>query len=260
MVNTQDKVREIIAQYKAEFARVDLEERYKWIAVKHFQDNWNIDSRDFADMLARSFAKHVNLLDAGVARPLYVVVTFAKREPDKARDSFRILYDESLPLEHRRRVFVEAVKEFVCNMQQEDPRWKNHFQDLHALSVYVTFRYPEKYYIYKYSVLEKVAPLIGLETGPERWKAYVQMCDAIRDVAVADEELISMSRARLDDECYRIQRTGCWPTTSRFSPTSSRKTRRKKSKMPLSLLSSTSSGSGSSGPDGTMGNPTTRKR
>jgi 5-methylcytosine-specific restriction protein B len=203
VVNTQDKVREIIAQYKAEFARVDLEERYKWIAVKHFQDNWNIDARDFADMLARSFAKHVNLLDAGVARPLYVVVTFAKREPDKARDSFRILYDESLPLEHRRRVFVEAVKEFVCNMQQEDPRWKNHFQDLHALSVYVTFRYPEKYYIYKYSVLEKVAPLIGLETGPERWKAYVQMCDAIRDVAVADEELISMSRARLDDECYQ---------------------------------------------------------
>ena len=95
MVNTQDKVREIIAQYKAEFARVDLEERYKWIAVKHFQDNWNIDARDFADMLARSFAKHVNLLDAGVARPLYVVVTFAKR--DRIRPGTRSGYSTTNP-------------------------------------------------------------------------------------------------------------------------------------------------------------------
>ena len=40
-------------------------------AVKHFQDNWNIDASDFAEMLSRAFAKHVNLLDVGVARPLY---------------------------------------------------------------------------------------------------------------------------------------------------------------------------------------------
>lgn len=203
MVSTYGKIREIVGLYKADFLRIDSEERFKWIAVKHFQDNWDIDDPDFASMLERSFAKHVNLLDSGVVRPLHVLVFFAKREPEKIRELFRTLYDESLPLEHRNKVFTDGVALFASRMRQEDPGWKNHFQDLHALSVYLAFRYPEIYYIYKYGILKSVAPLIGLEVTSDRLTAYTQMCDAIRKVAVSDEELVSMSHGRLGDDCYQ---------------------------------------------------------
>jgi hypothetical protein len=43
-----------IHTYKSEFDRVNQEEIYKWVAVKRFQDNWNIDAPNFAEMLAAS--------------------------------------------------------------------------------------------------------------------------------------------------------------------------------------------------------------
>ena len=43
-------IKDVVALYKADFTRIDSAERYKWIAVKHFQDNWNIDATDFADI------------------------------------------------------------------------------------------------------------------------------------------------------------------------------------------------------------------
>ena len=133
---------EIITVYKQDFQRIDREERYKWIAVKHFQDNWLIDALDFADMLERAFAKQNNLLGlSGVYKPLFVIVAFAQSEPENVRRLFKTLYDETQPLEDRINEFVGGVELFVSKMKQEDPElWKNTFQDLHAVSVYLTFK------------------------------------------------------------------------------------------------------------------------
>ena len=197
------KIKAMIDLYKSDFERIDSEERYKWIAVKHFQDNWDIEAPDFAEMLSRAFAKHVNLLDVGVARPLGVMVFFAKREPENVRSLFKILYDESIPLEKRIMDFTSGVDLFVAKMKQEDTNWKNSFQDQHAVSVYLSFRYPEKYYIYKYSILKAATSLFGFEATSDRLTAYRQLCDAIHTVAVTDNALISMSHSRLADNCYK---------------------------------------------------------
>jgi 5-methylcytosine-specific restriction protein B len=198
-----EKITEIIEQYKIQFEKIDAEERYKWIAVKHFQDKWDIDSLDFALMLEQSFSKHINLLDSGVARPLAVLVSFAKHEPENVRTLFKTLYDESLPIDERSSAFVEGVDLFVSKMRQEDASWKSTFQDQHAISVYLAFRYPEDYYIYKYSILKAVAPLFGKESKGARMATYREICDAIHDVAESDDKLITMSHARLGDNCYQ---------------------------------------------------------
>ena len=203
MAIAKDKIKEVIDLYKADFTRIDKDERYKWIAVKHFQDNWNVDSLDFADMLERSFAKHINLLDSGVARPLGVMVSFAKREHETVRSLFRTLFDETQPLESRMSDFISGTELFVSKMKEEDAGWKSTFQDQHAISVYLTFRYPENYYIYKYSILKVVAPMFGIEKGSDRLSTYTQMCDTIHNVAIADTELISMSHERLGSDCYQ---------------------------------------------------------
>ena len=197
------KIKEVIDLYKADFADIDSEERYKWIAVKHFQDNWDIDAPDFADMLERSFSKHVNLLDSGVARPLGLMVFFAKQEPETVRNLFRMLFDETRPLDGRISDYASGVGFFVDKMKQEDEQWKSTFQDQHTISVYLTFKYPENYYIYKYSILKAVAPVFGIEQYSDRLTAYTHMCDAIREIAVSDEALIKMSYARLGEDCYQ---------------------------------------------------------
>lgn len=200
---TEEKIKTIIKFYKADFIRIDRDERYKWIAVKHFQNNWDIDSLNFADMFMESFSKHINLLDTGVVRPLHVLLNFAQQEPDNIRALFKILYNETLPLEERIRKFTVGVDLFVSKMRQQDANWKNSFQDQHAISVYLTFMYPEKYYIYKYSILKNVAPVLGMETKGERLLAYRQMCDAIHNVIQSDDDLKLISKKRLGNNCYQ---------------------------------------------------------
>ena len=45
------RLQEILVQYKKDF--VDFEwanEKYKWVAVQNFQENWDVNAQDFAGM------------------------------------------------------------------------------------------------------------------------------------------------------------------------------------------------------------------
>lgn len=51
MIDLQ-KLSEVLAKYKEVFVTEQWpNEKYKWEAVKCFQDNWNVNAEDFADML-----------------------------------------------------------------------------------------------------------------------------------------------------------------------------------------------------------------
>ena len=61
MIN-YNKLDDIIAGYKEYFPTHWMNEKYKWIAVKHFQDNWDIDAPNFGEMFAKATSKAGNLL------------------------------------------------------------------------------------------------------------------------------------------------------------------------------------------------------
>ena len=61
MIDAQKTVG-IIESYKQYFPEHWEDEKYKWEAVKHFQDNWDIHAVDFVAMLAKSLKKTANLL------------------------------------------------------------------------------------------------------------------------------------------------------------------------------------------------------
>lgn len=49
------RLKEVLIQYKKDFLPKHWkDEKYKWEAVKCFQDNWDVKAEDFADMLSRS--------------------------------------------------------------------------------------------------------------------------------------------------------------------------------------------------------------
>lgn len=49
------RLKEALVKYKENFVSSQWgNEKYKWEVVKCFQDNWDVNATDFADMLTRS--------------------------------------------------------------------------------------------------------------------------------------------------------------------------------------------------------------
>lgn len=49
------RLKQILAEYKKVFVQQQWpNEKYKWEAVQCFQENWDINSADFAEMLKKS--------------------------------------------------------------------------------------------------------------------------------------------------------------------------------------------------------------
>ncbi|MCM1140527.1 MAG: hypothetical protein NC453_18310, partial [Muribaculum sp.] len=155
-------IEDALLKYTADFTSKWKQEEYKWKALKTFQDNWDIEAPDFADMLARALAQHKNLLDTSHAFPKSTLVEVAQQKPEVVREMFRNLYNEALPLESRISAFIAtADKEFNLG------EGKNHYQSTNAISVYLWFRYPGKYYIYKWGEYNEVSKKIGFDNAPK---------------------------------------------------------------------------------------------
>ena len=198
-------LQDYVAQYKASFAEHRLgddSEIYKWKAVKCFQDNWDIDAQDFSAMLKSSLAKTYNLLSSAQFFPKKMLEVFADAHPDTMRDLFRALFDEDMDVTRRVKAFEEGAGELL----NAYPTLKMTYQNPNSISTYLWLRYPDKYYIYKYSVIKSNAQAlcgIDLPSGKlDRMKFGFSLYDAICEILSKDAELIEMSRNSLTEDCY----------------------------------------------------------
>ena len=208
-------IQEVLANYKKAFSKYWNDEKYKWVAVQHFQENWNIEAEDFAGMLSESISKADNLLQGGMYYARKMLCALAKQDPEKMRSLFRMLYDENLPLAERLQPFKTGCDELLEEFRQntaEPEKAKYHYQDLRALCVYLSFRYPETYFLFKYRMYTGFRTLIGFketsqEKNPEirKYDNYIQMCRDVLEGIQADTELQQMQRERVNSEsdCYR---------------------------------------------------------
>ena len=83
------RLRDVLAAYKRDFApKWWNDEKYKWEAIQCFQENWDVNAPDFADMLKRSLAKTGNLLASVKNYPRKIIAGFAKAAPEEVRAMF----------------------------------------------------------------------------------------------------------------------------------------------------------------------------
>ena len=83
------KLKDVLVAYKQNFVSKQWgDEKYKWEAVKWFQDNWDVNASDFAEMLTRSLDKTFNLLASNNNFPKGMIVGFAKAAPEEVRAMF----------------------------------------------------------------------------------------------------------------------------------------------------------------------------
>ena len=101
-----ERLKELLAQYKKDFVSMQWgNEKYKWEAVKWFQDNWDVNATDFSEMLNRSFDKTFNLLASVNYFPKGMIVGFAKIATEEVRAMFIDLFDESKDVYERMNTF-----------------------------------------------------------------------------------------------------------------------------------------------------------
>ena len=205
MIDTQ-KIVAIIESYKQYFPEHWKNEKYKWEAVKHFKDNWDIEAENFGTMFKKATDKTFNLLASGYAYPRGMILEFAKADDTAVREMFRRLFDESLDLSDRVTEFMNTAEEL--RNKYNDGTWKQHYQNTNYISTYLWLMYPDKYYIYKYELYRAVAKELDDSYLPKKNGAVetmvggFKMYDEIRKALQADGEIRQMLQAALTESCY----------------------------------------------------------
>lgn len=200
------RLKDVLVKYKQDFISTQwANEKYKWEAVKCFQDNWDVNAADFADMLTCSLAKTYNLLASMNNFPARMITVFAKIAPEEVRSMFLALFDEGKDVYER----IDAFKmQSSILLEKYGNGAGQHYQYENAISTYLWLRYPDKYYIYKFSEIRTVAD--ELESNyrfkkgayADNIRSFYKLYDEICEELKQDTELVSLFRSQLTDTCY----------------------------------------------------------
>ena len=152
----QFRLKDALVLYKQNFVSKHWEEeKYKWEAVKWFQDHWDVNAPDFAEMLNRSLDKTCNLLASANNFPKRHDCRFCKSSAGRsAMPCSSALFDESKDVFER----IDAFKlHSTMLLEKYGNGAAQHYQYENAISTYLWLRYPDKYYIYKFREVKTVA-------------------------------------------------------------------------------------------------------
>lgn len=202
----KDRLKRLLIPYKRDFAGAHWEgERYKWEAVKCFQDHWDVGAEDFAEMLSRSLAQTCNLLASTNNFPARMITGFARTAPEEVRAMFIALFDEDGDIWER----IDGFKARASGLLETYGNGAGqHYQYENAISTYLWLRYPDRHYIYKYSEVKAAAERLGsgfqFKKGAysDNIRNFCLLYDEINAELRQDAELVNLFRSQLTDTCY----------------------------------------------------------
>ncbi len=195
-----DPVNDLIVRYKAiKREKGHSDEFYKYEAIQHFKDNWKWDAPDFGSMVKESIKKQINLIYNLSISALNRIAS------DKAEETKKILirlFDETIDLGERLKIFPKEVDKLI---KQIDPTLNGN-QDERAMSVYLTFMYPNKYTYYKDSYYSKYCDLIN-EKKSDKGSKYLHYLELIEEFKqkyiLEDKELWDLTNATLPESAWK---------------------------------------------------------
>ena len=199
----EDKLDSIIAEYKKQFIQSQWpKEKFKWEAVKCFQDNWDISADNFTEMLINSLVKTGNLLSSKNNFPKDTIINLSKLYPNEVRKMFIELFDENKNIYERISIFKENAKSLLNEPSH------NHYQDESVISTYLWLKYPDKYYIYKFNIInivsEKLESNYIFKKGDyaNNIENFFKFYDEVSSKLQSDNDLKNMLSSVITDTCY----------------------------------------------------------
>ena len=206
MIN-KEKLLNVIEEYKKVFKTTRWKsEKFKWVAVKHFQDHWDINAADFSEMFLQATHKASALLKSMSYFPRGMIKAFAGADPEATRGMFINLFDETKNLGDRIDSFQIEAEKLRSKYGADD--WKSHYQNANSISTYLWLRYPDKYYIYKHNDVLAVANELESDFIPKRGVSTDNVIGAIRlynEICVClilDDEMADILKSSLTENCY----------------------------------------------------------
>lgn len=158
----------------------DLGESYKWEAINHFQKTWDIEAKDFTEMFLDAFSKIGNLL---YQNSWGFITKAVKHFPEEVKEMFKNLFNDEEQLENRILVFQRSAKALVPDVKKATGKSKlNHQQDERTLAVYLTFMFPERYFLYKSSFYGAMCQKLGVQKmrSGKRLIHYLQLAEDVK--------------------------------------------------------------------------------
>lgn len=209
----QTELNKVMNFYIRHYDEIRRREDYKWEAAAAWQASAPMKASSFPEALRAGLKKAGNLLDSGYYYPKTALFMMLSRDPEAVEYMFEDLFCEKDDVYDRIAVFMMKAgalrKKWFT--QEELP---GDDQDEHAVSVYLSFEMPEKYYIYKYSVFRTAAILLDHSYVPRRKDArnlpeYFSFCEQVRKEVLASGELLRLEQPRREafpgvDPEYRL--------------------------------------------------------
>ena len=199
-----ESFQELIDRYKNHLKEEGIEdERYKWEAIHHFQKTFDPEAEDFADNFKSATSKAINLVYQNSIGFIKKAVTYY---PEEVREMFRVLYDETKPLENRFDDFVKASEELLPKVIEKYRKKLNHQQDERTLSYYLAMRYPENYPIYKNDIYNHLLSVLGnkdSKAAGEKYFHYRKLAEELIPLIESDGDLMEMIEDQLTEDCFQ---------------------------------------------------------
>lgn len=223
-----DIIKKQIENYKLLITSSEYGELYKWVALKNFQDNWDINADDLKSVYDRSFySKDSNNLWANPHWfPKAVMLRFIEYKKEAVRQMFQDLFNESEVIEKRIERFVFYCDNLLKEIYSFDKSMKNHFHDgQRMVTVYLAFRYPDRYAIYKYTEFKTFMELVRAKDIPStgEYERFFKVVRTLNNILKSDAELMELHNSVLTKECYRgetlmLAQDFIFTTARRFLP------------------------------------------
>lgn len=185
-------------------------EGYKWRAFSQFKKEFDLSKSglEFSEMLKSSTDKAGNLLNDGHFMARDTLIRNAMVTPEKVKALYVNLYDEDESLEHRiidfKKSFAKLNKENISSYGIKTSPAQSH-QSTRAISVYLSFRYPDRYFLYFKKMYRKFAekvgyPYIERANDVEKLLDYYNMCREVKAQLESHQNLIEYYHNQLNDD------------------------------------------------------------
>lgn len=160
-------------------------EEYKWILFEKQQNKPSLAKDTIVDELLSM--KFDNLIYFGVKSTMKHL---NKEKKDKYSELLLNLYDEDVNLADR----IEIFSGGITNIYREVEEKLQHHHDERTISTLLSFKYPDKYLLFKDSFYIKLCDLLDIEpeVKGEKYLDYLEIATEIRDKFIKqDSELLS---------------------------------------------------------------------
>lgn len=186
----------IINKYKNIVLKDNKNEIYKWNLINRYKGRPNVSAVDFASEITS-----INFGNLIYHNGIAVRNHIAKEFPEDYRNAFKTLFDEDLSLENRIVEFQSKVSDIYKRMGIS----LNHHHDERTISTYLTFKYPEKYTLYKNSIYKSYCNQLGIlpENKNKKYLHYLRLVDnLISNYIIKDQQLLDIKNEFLTEESF----------------------------------------------------------